>query len=226
MTDSTRSGIFLSFEGMDGSGKTTQLGMLVHRLRSEGYDVLETVEPGGTSIGSQIRRILLDPSHRNLSDRAELLLYFASRAQNIDECIRPALAAGRVVVCDRFTDSTLAYQGIARGLGVEIVQELHRFTCRELQPDLTLLLDVDRHIALERARSRNETAAGPAESRIDEEAGEFHDRVRAAYLSLWEADPRRIRRIDAGRPVADVAAEIWSHVETALLAQGLLRSHV
>ena len=152
MTETLRPGLFLSFEGMDGSGKTTQMRLLIERLGSEGYDVLETAEPGGTPIGRQIRRILLDSANKELSSRAELLLYFACRAQNVDEWIRPALAAGRVVVSDRYTDSTVAYQGAGRGLPMDVIGELHQFACGPTAPDLTIYLDIDRATGLARAR--------------------------------------------------------------------------
>ena len=155
MTSERRPGLFLSFEGMDGSGKTTQMRLLIDRLRREGFDVLETAEPGGTEIGRQIRRILLDRANQALSARAELLLYFACRAQNVEEWIRPALAAGRVVVSDRYTDSTLAYQGAGRGLPEEMIRELHTFACGPTEPDATIYLDIDRETGLARARARN-----------------------------------------------------------------------
>lgn len=227
MTDARRPGLFLSFEGMDGSGKTTQMRLLIDRLRAEGYDLLETAEPGGTPIGLQIRKILLDSANQELSSRAELLLYFACRAQNVDQWIRPALADGRIVVSDRFTDSTLAYQAVGRGLGEEIVLEVHRFACREVQPDLTVYLDVDRDVGLARARARNQeraAAAEPDETRIDDEAAEFHDRVRAAYARLCAEEPARIRRVDAGQSIEAVAAAIWNAVEEHIAAHSLRKA--
>ena len=135
--------LFLTFEGMDGSGKTTQMRLLAERLRARGREVLETAEPGGTRIGIEIRRILLDAANQELAPTAEMLLYFACRAQNVDEWIVPALAAGKMVLSDRFTDSTLVYQGCGRGLGAETVLTLDRIACRGLAPDLTLLIDID-----------------------------------------------------------------------------------
>src|SRR2546425_4828693 len=166
-------GRFITFEGIDGSGKSTQMRMLAERLRADGHDVLEAVEPGGTAIGRQIRRILLDAANHDLRPTAELLLYFASRAQNVDECILPALAAGKIVLCDRFTDSTLAYQGYARGLGAETVLALDCIACHGLEPDLTLLIDVDLDTGLGRMRARN-TAETVSETRMDEQSLEFH----------------------------------------------------
>jgi dTMP kinase len=224
MTDQLRPGLFLSFEGMDGSGKTTQMRLLIERLGREGYDVLETAEPGGTSIGRQIRRILLDSANRELSSRAELLLYFACRAQNVDEWIRPALAAGRVVVSDRYTDSTLAYQGAGRGLPVDTIRSLHDFACGHTAPDLTIYLDIDRATGLSRAHARNaERAAAeqPDETRIDDEATDFHDRVYEAYAALSVAEPHRIRRIDAAQSIEAVHADIWAALASHFAAHTL-----
>jgi dTMP kinase len=142
-----------------------------------------------------------------------MLLYFACRAQNVDEWIRPALAAGRVVVTDRFTDSTLAYQGEGRGLTAGLVRQLHAIACQEILPDLTIYLDIDYRTGLSRARARNAGQAGPDESRMESEAEEFHERVRRGYLALAAGEPERIRTIDAGQSVEAVAAAIWAEVE-------------
>jgi dTMP kinase len=182
---------------------------LAERLRAEGHDVFEAVEPGGTAIGRQIRRILLDATNQDLRPTAELLLYFASRAQNVDECILPALAAGKIVLCDRFTDSTLAYQGYARGLGEEAVLTLDRIACRGLNPDLTLLIDVDVECGLARVQKRN-ARSGAAETRMDNQAIEFHRKVREAYLALVKQHANRFRIVD-GRGTPDVVAErVWA----------------
>jgi dTMP kinase len=200
-------GRFITFEGIDGCGKTTQFRVLSQWLRDRGNDVVETVEPGGTAIGQQIRRILLDPASSEMQARTELLLYFASRAQNVDEVIRPALEAGRLVLCDRFTDSTLVYQGCGRGLDTGVVRDLDRIACRGLKPDVTFLIDIDLETSLMRAKRRNERV-GPAESRIDEESAAFHERVRQGYLALAEAEPERIVVIDGRAPIAEVGARI------------------
>jgi dTMP kinase len=204
-------GLFISFEGMDGSGKTTQMRRLAARLRASGRTVLETVEPGGTAIGRKIRQILLDSANQELSARAELLLYFASRAQNVEERILPALGRGEIVVADRFTDSTLAYQGCGRGLGAETVLDLDRIACRGLKPDLTLLVAIDLETSLARMRARN-AADGNAETRMDEQSMEFHRKVHDAYEALASREPGRIKRINGGAAIDDVEAEIWSVV--------------
>ena len=204
-------GLFISFEGLDGSGKTTQMRRLAKRLRARGHVVLETVEPGGTEIGGKIRQVLLDAANQELSPTAELLLYFASRAQNVDERILPALRRGEIVLADRFTDSTLVYQGCGRGLGAETVLALDRVACRGLKPDLTLLVDVDVETSLARARARN--AAQPAgETRMDEQSLEFHRKVYEAYQALAAGEPERIRRIDGRAAIEEIELAIWDMV--------------
>ena len=204
-------GLFISFEGLDGSGKTTQMRRLAKRLRARGHVVLETVEPGGTEIGAKIRQVLLDAANQELSPTAELLLYFASRAQNVDERILPALRRGEIVLADRFTDSTLVYQGCGRGLGAETVLALDRIACRGLKPDLTLLVDIDVETSLARARARN--AAQPAgETRMDEQSLEFHRKVYEAYQALAAGEPERIRRIDGRAAIEEIELAIWDVV--------------
>jgi dTMP kinase len=207
----SKRGLFITFEGMDGSGKTTQRLRLAVRLRALGRTVLETAEPGGTRIGMQIRRILLDSTHQELSPSAELLLYFASRAQNVDEWIRPALARGETVLADRFTDSSLVYQGYGRGLGVENVLALDRIACRGLAPDLTILLDIDAETSLERARARN-LAETSRETRMDEQAIEFHRRVYAAYHELAAREPQRVKVIPGNAPPEEIEQAVWELV--------------
>jgi dTMP kinase len=211
----TKRGIFITFEGPEGSGKSTQLRMLAGKLREAGHEVVETQEPGGTPIGAQIRHVLLDAENRDLCPTAELLLMFASRAQNVDQLILPALAAGRVVLCDRFTDSTLAYQGAARGLGAEVVYELDRIACRGLVPDLTLLIDIDADTGLERARRRNDRTQ-EADTRMEEQAVAFHRKVREAYRQIAAEDMGRVRLIDGARTREAVAADVWNAVESLL----------
>jgi dTMP kinase len=204
-------GRFITFEGIDGSGKTTQLRLLAERLRAAGRDVFETAEPGGTEVGRQIRRILLDSANQDLRPTTELLLYFASRAQNVEQSILPALAAGQVVLSDRFTDSTLAYQGYARGLGAETVLTLDRIACQGLVPDLTLLIDLDLDTGIARTRARNATGR-TNETRLDEESAEFHRRVREGYLTIARQHADRFRIIDGRGAAEDVAAKVWKEV--------------
>ena len=217
MTELLQGGLFITFEGTEGSGKTTQMERLIAKLEQAGYPVTRTVEPGGTEIGRQIRRILLDSKNSGLAPTAELLLYFASRAQNVAEVIRPALTQGRAVVCDRFTDSTLVYQGAGRGLGGESIEALHTIACGALQPDITIYLDIDLETGLGRAFERNRAAAdGPDETRLDNEALEFHRRVREAYLSLAVRERPRFRVIDASGTMEAVAQSVWNAVAPAL----------
>jgi dTMP kinase len=203
--------LFITLEGIDGSGKSTQMRLLGERLRAAGRAVVENAEPGGTPIGKQIRRILLDARNQELCPTAELLLYFASRAQAVDELVRPALAAGKTVLSDRWTDSTLAYQGCGRGLGVDTVLALDRIACRGLTPDLTLIVDIDLDTSLERARARN-TIAESSETRMDEQSMEFHRKVRDAYHALAAQEPDRIRLVDGRASAGAVADEIWKIV--------------
>lgn len=211
----TSRGLFITFEGNEGSGKSTQMRMLVERLRAAGHDVLESQEPGGSPIGQKIRAVLLDPANTELSATAEMLLMFAARAQNVDQWIRPALAKGTIVVSDRFTDSTLAYQGAGRGLGAEVVLEVDRVACRGLVPDLTICVDIDVEEGLQRAHSRNrETDA--TETRLDEEEVGFYKKARAAYHRLAEEESSRFKLVD-GSPAPDaVAAEVWKLVADRL----------
>lgn len=204
-------GLFITFEGMDGSGKTTQRHRLAAHLRALGRTVLETAEPGGTAIGRKIRQILLDAGNQELTPTAELLLYFASRAQNVNESILPALDRGEIVLADRFTDSTLAYQGCARGLGADVVLTLDRIACRGLQPDLTLLLEISPDESLARARARNSAETSP-ETRMDEQGLEFYRKVHEAYQALAAREPKRVKRIDGAAPADEVERAIWEVV--------------
>ena len=203
-------GVFITFEGMDGCGKTTQIHRLVKRLRLSGRTVLETAEPGGTEIGLEIRRILLDAKNHELAPTAELLLYFACRAQNVDQWILPALSRGEIVISDRFTDSTLAYQGCGRGLGTETVLALDRIACHGLKPDLTLLIDIDLETSLARAEERN--VRGNLTDRMEQQAAVFYEKVRDAYRELAVSEPERIRTIDGRASVDVVHGEIWKAV--------------
>ena len=204
-------GLFITFEGMDGSGKTTQMHRLAARLRALGRTVLETVEPGGPPIAQKIRRILLDAANQELSPTTEILLYFASRAQNVDEWIVPALGRGEIVLSDRFTDSSLVYQGCGRGLGPDTVVALDRIACRGLKPDLTLLVDVDAEASLARARARN-LAEPHCETRMDDQSLEFHRKVYAAYHALAAAEPERVKLVNGRAGIDEIESEVWSIV--------------
>ncbi len=204
-------GLFITFEGMDGSGKTTQMHRLAARLRGLGRTVLETAEPGGTPIGMKIRRILLDAANQELSPTTEVLLYFASRSQNVDEWIASALDRGEIVLADRFTDSSLVYQGCGRNLGVDTIVTLERIACRGLKPNLTLLVDIDAETSLARARARN-LAQPHCETRMDDQSIEFHRKVYEAYHALAAREPERVKVVD-GRADADaIERQVWSIV--------------
>jgi dTMP kinase len=216
MSTTEHSGLFITFEGPDGSGKSTQMKMLGERLRAAGHEVLQSAEPGGTPIGMQIRRILLDPQNHDLCATSELLLMFAARAQNVDQWILPALAERKIVLSDRFTDSTLVYQGAARGLGSEVVRTVDRIACHGLTPDLTLCIDIETDAGLARAYARNRDQTGLKESRLDEQAVEFHLRARAAYHELVRAEPERVKLIDGNSAPEVVADRVWEQVAALL----------
>jgi dTMP kinase len=204
----TERGYFLTFEGLDGSGKTTQMHRFAERLRAEGRTVILTVEPGGTRIGSTIRATLLNPEHSMMSPTAEMLLYFAARAQNVDEVLEPALMRGEVVISDRWTDSTLAYQGWGRGLGEEMVASLDRIACRGRKPDATFWIEAPLETSLGRARSRNvETAS--RETRMDDQHQRFYELVEQGYRHLAESEPGRVLRIDGRGSVDEVGERVW-----------------
>ena len=205
------SGLFITFEGMDGSGKTTQMHRLAARLRAMGRTVLETAEPGGPPIAMKIRRILLDSANQELSPTTEILLYFASRAQNVDQWILPALARGEIVISDRFTDSSMVYQGTGRNLGADAVMALERIACRGLKPNLTLLVDVDAEASLARARARN-AAAPHCETRLDDESIEFHQRVWEAYHALARSEPERVKLVNGRAGLDTIEQVVWDIV--------------
>lgn len=195
----SRRGKFITFEGLDGTGKSTQVRKLAAALRKLGHKVVETREPGGTPTGERIRRVLLDSETAGLSPQAEMALMFASRAQHIAEVIEPALERGDIVLCDRFTDSTEAYQGSGRRLGSAAVLELHRVLCGDLQPDLTILLDSNPAASVSRARRRNRRAARGQgdENRFEQETRAFFVRVREGYFAIAKRERQRVLVIDA-----------------------------
>ena len=209
--------MFITLEGIEGAGKSTQLKNIVAFLEAGGYECVTTREPGGTAIGTQIRGILLDPANAGLDAHAELMLYVADRIQHIERVIAPALAQGRVVLCDRYFDATLVYQGYARGLDQGLIRNLHQLVCRDLIPDLTLLFDLDPGTGLTRAWKRiNGGGRITAESRFEQEQLSFHERVRDGYLAQARKEPQRFRIIDAGRDPQHVADAVTAVLKTFL----------
>ncbi len=216
-------GLFVTFEGLDGSGKTTQLRRLAMRLIAAGHEVVTTRQPGGTALGDGIRRLLLDSraeaSVGAIAPVAELTLMFADRAQAVAEVIEPALAAGKVVLCDRFTDSSEAYQGAGRQLGSERVLALHAAVCGNLQPDLTLLLLPELETCLMRARRRNARhvqQSGTDENRFEREGDEFYRRIYGAYEAIAAREPERVAVVRENGGVSDVEQAVWRVVERRL----------
>ncbi len=214
-------GLFITLEGLDGSGKTTQIKRLAAWMQKRGLDPILTRQPGGTATGDRIRALLLDSGSTPLAPMTEMALMFADRAQAIAEVIEPALASGRVVVCDRFTDSTEAYQGGGRQLGSERVLQLHRLICGELQPDLTLLLLPALESSLARARNRNERTAaqtGKDENRFEQEQGEFFKRAWEKYHEIARREPNRVVLIEGNLSIEEVHDQIVEAVSERLLA--------
>ena len=216
----------ISFEGGDGSGKSTQLRLLEQYLAGRGRGCLGTREPGGTNLGKMIRRVLLQAGTEEISSPTELFLYLADRAQHVHEVIRPALASGTLVLCDRFTDSTLAYQGYGRGVDLGMLRRLNEVASGGITPDITFLLDCPVELGLSRAEERSsiihsqssatEDRASRAEDRFEREEVEFHERVRKGFLELARTEPDRIHVLDASRAVRDLHEEIRKIVDEKL----------
>jgi dTMP kinase len=207
LTSTNGHGFFITLEGPEGGGKSTQAALLAERLAAQGCDTVRCAEPGGGPIPQAIRAVLLSPAHAEMVPRAELLLFLAARAQHVEETIRPALAAGRIVVCDRFSDSTIAYQGFAGGLPLEQVESLIDFAAGGLWPDLTLLLDLPAETGLARQRDWN---------RMEGKGTAYHERVREGFLAQAARHPERIRVIDASAQLERVTEQIWEIVAAAL----------
>jgi dTMP kinase len=212
-------GIFITLEGIDGSGKSTQVRKLVEYLRGRPTPLVVTREPGGTKVGEHIRHLLLHPGIGKMTSLTELVLMYSAREQHLDEVVRPALARGRVIISDRYNDASFAYQGYGRMLGARTVRALDRIICGRTQPDLTLLLDLDPRVALKRARRRNSHRRSK-HTRFENHGLKFQQRVRAGYLAMARQEPRRVKVIHADRPAAEVQAEIRKLVD-ALMAKRL-----
>jgi dTMP kinase len=223
-------GRFITFEGLDGCGKSTQLAKLAAVLRAQGLTVVVTREPGGTPTGEKIRHLLLDTNTSSLAPFAELALMFAARAQHIEEIIQPALSEGQLVLCDRFTDSTEAYQGGGRKLGSEAVLTLHRILCASLQPELTILMDSDLAMSVDRARRRNKSRSVQAkgdENRFEQESRAFFGRVRSAYLAIAAREPQRMVVVDARGTREETHRQILEVVRRRLkLKPAVSRQHL
>jgi len=209
-------GVLITFEGVEGSGKSTQAGRLAKRLGALGVPCLVSREPGGTEIGEAIRAILLDPRHRSMHGLTELFLYLASRNQHVREKVLPALEAGKVVVLDRFADSSSAYQGAGRELGQKFVARLNKPAAAALKPDLTVLVDVPVRVGQERKESDNL-------DRLEQERVEFHERVRDGYLRLARRAPGRFKVVDGALPADELEGLVFRHVEELLVRKGILR---
>ena len=202
-------GRFITFEGIEGSGKTTQIARIAERLIAAGENVVVTREPGGSALGRKLRATLLEQGAHSIEPWAELLLYVADRVQHLAEIVEPALAEGRSVLCDRYVDATLAYQGFGRGLPLEMIRTLHGKAPLDRRPERTILLDLEPRIGIERASRRNrELDVERSEGRFEGESLEFHSRVRDGYLSLASAEPLRFRIVAAEESPADVEARI------------------
>jgi dTMP kinase len=204
--------LFITFEGGEGSGKSSQLLSLTKRLELDHIPFIKTQEPGGTTIGNSIRQILLDPANTDMLPRTEILLYLASRKQHLEQVIRPAMADNKVVFCDRYEDSTFVYQGLARALGLDYVKELSRLAGIDLKPDMTLLFDVSPEIGLARARGR----LLEGNTRFENEQMKFHEEVRNGFLLLAADEPERFVVLDASQPFAIVEAELHQLIKQRL----------
>ena len=206
---------FITFEGGDGTGKTTQLKALESHLQGKGCSCVGTREPGGTALGGMIRQVLLEVGKQPIASPTELFLYLADRAQHVQEVILPAIDRGKIVLCDRYTDSTLAYQGYGRGIDLDLLRQLNEFANRGVKPDLTLLLDCPVELGLSRTAQRQSNAgsARSREDRFEREKVEFHEKVRAGFLAMARAEPERFRVIDAAGPVEQVSREIQNVID-------------
>ena len=204
--------MFITFEGPEGSGKSSVLDKICHQLEHDGFNVVKTREPGGTPISEQIRNIILDKSNTNLEPRTEALLYAASRRQHLVEKIWPALKEGKIVLCDRYLDSSLAYQGNARGLGYENILSINNFATESTFPDLTILFDIQPELGLERISKNSNREV----NRLDLEKLDFHKKVREGFLELAKKYPERFYIVDASQPFLDVCLEVYDLIKYKL----------
>ncbi len=209
------SGLFISFEGNDGAGKSTQVEKLALHMRKKGFNVCTLRDPGGTEISEKIRRIILDNANYKMNHMTEALLYASSRCQLVHEKIMPALRAGQVVICDRFVDSSLVYQGIARGLGIETIKQINSFATGGLEPDITFFLHLDPAAGMKRKRVQGEL------DRMENEKNSFHNKVNQGFEEIMELYPMRIVRLEANEPVGRIAAQIAYCIDTYINERGL-----
>jgi len=204
-------GLFITFEGPDGSGKTTQIRMLKDYLENKGFEVILTREPGGTELGEDIRKILLDVKHKDMDAKAEMLLYAAARAQHVSKLIKPALLQGKIVLCDRFVDSSYAYQGVGRGLGIKLVEQVNEIALSGTYPDLTIFLDIEPEIGLARSASSKKIP-----DRLESEKLGFHKKVREGFLKICEQNKNRVKETDAGISIEQVFQTVSEHVNSLI----------
>jgi dTMP kinase len=216
-------GTFITFEGIDGSGKSTQLRLLANFLHSQGCEVLLTREPGGTPVGNRLRAALLD-AHEEVDPLAELLVFAADRAQHVRRVLRPALEDGRIVFSDRYADATAAYQGAGRGFSPELIAEIIQLATEGLKPDLTVLFDLT--VDESNVRTRRRSSEKQRGDRLDAEAADFHTRVRDAYLRLADAEPGRIKVVETNRPVEETHERVKEIVVPFLISRGHLGEEV
>ncbi len=208
--------MFITFEGIEGCGKSTQVKYLVDRLGNLDVSVFSTMEPGGTRVGQDIRRILLDSQNQNLSPLAELLLYAADRAQHVEEVIRPLLEQGKWVVCDRYFDATLVYQGYARGQEIGLIKTLNKKASLGIRPDITFLIDCPVRVGIERALRRNKALLDEGQDRFEREREEFHNSVRKGYLTTAREEPERFVVVDGTLEEEELAGVILDHIRPFL----------
>ena len=207
---------FITFEGGDGTGKTTQIRSLERHLTDLGRSCLVTREPGGTALGGLIRKVLLEVGDHEIAPATELFLYLADRAQHVNEVILPAIEAGKIVLCDRFTDSTVAYQGYGRGIELGLLRQLNDIADHGFRPDLTFLFDCPVGVGLARTARRQSETERPSEDRFEREKIEFHEKVRTGFLEMARAEPQRFRIIEALRPAEEIAQEIRTIIDQEL----------